>query len=78
MGSCSLLQGNFPIQGSNPGLAHWYMEHNTDATEVKVCAYGKGLGTSLQRRVRLGSAYDCVWRPSAVGGSCDLEAASLG
>ena len=27
VGSCSLLQGIFPTQGSNPGLLHWRQIH---------------------------------------------------
>ena len=67
-GSCSLLQGIFPTQGSNPGLPHcrWILYHLSHQGSpnhkaiVIMCSSGKG---ERDQKRKSTNRYDCMWIP---------------
>ena len=55
VGSCFLLQGIFPTQGSNPGLPYWmqiiyHLSHQGSPTILEWVAYPFSWGTSPPRK----------------------------
>ena len=68
VGSCSLLQGIFPTQGSNPGLLHWrwilyQLSHQQSARILEWVAYPFSSEFSQPRNSNQGLLH-CRWIPN--------------
>ena len=81
VGCCALLQGIFPIQGSNPGLPHCrqILSHQSHQESLRNVPKLKKHRTQCLKKCHqdvaclssIGSAFLCIWLHSQIGSHLD-------